>query len=160
MGDPDYVPQIVSDVGASIVFHGLAMKPGRPTLYAVLDGDPPVPLTRIFGLPGNPVSTTVQFELLIRPLLDALGGDPSASPAPREARPREARLPLADAYTRRNADRYEYLPGVVQNGEVVRLRYEGSGHISVLADAELFFRIDAGVGRLDAGSEVDVRFIR
>ncbi len=160
MGELDYVPRVVSDLGASIIFHGLAVKPGRPTLYAVLDGAPPVARTRIFGLPGNPVSTIVQFELLIRPLLDALLGETPASRAPGEARPGEARLPLAEAYTRRNADRYEYLPGVVRDGEVVRLRYEGSGHISVLADAEIFFRIDAGVDRLDAGSEVDVRFIR
>ncbi len=150
MGDLDFVPEALSAVGAEVVFHGLAMKPGRPTLYAMLQG--PGHTTRFFGLPGNPVSTAVQFEFLVRPLLEELGGC--------SYQPREARLPLAESFRRRNPDRHELLPGVCRDGAVVRLAYKGSGHVSVLSDATLFFRIDRGVESLDAGSEVYVRFIR
>lgn len=150
MGDLDFVPEALAAIGAETVFHGLAMKPGRPTLYALLKQGRRT--TRFFGLPGNPVSTAVQFEILVRPTLEALGGAPAA--------PREAWLPLADDFIRRNSDRFEFLPGIVHEGAVARLPYTGSGHITVLAEATLFFRVDRGVSNLQAGSEVYVRFIR
>lgn len=150
MGDLDFVPEALSAVGAEVVFHGLAMKPGRPTLYALLPGAGHT--TRFFGLPGNPVSTAVQFEFLVRPLLEELGGC--------GYQPHEARLPLAEDFRRRSTDRHELLPGTCRDGAVVRLAYKGSGHVSVLSEATLFFRIDRGVQSLDAGSEVYVRFIR
>lgn len=150
MGDLDYVPDALVAIGAETVFHGLAMKPGRPTLYAVLRrGDRCV---RLFGLPGNPVSTLVQFEVLVRPLLWALEGMVYA--------PKETRLPLAEPMRRESSDRHEFLPGIVQDGAVYTLRYTGSGHLTALAGATLLYRIDQGVAALDAGDEVYVRFIR
>ena len=54
--------------------HGLAHKPGKPTIVALVGGKP------VFGLPGNPVSAMVVFELLVRPTIYALSGlsDPPA----------------------------------------------------------------------------------
>ncbi|TVQ40865.1 MAG: molybdopterin molybdenumtransferase MoeA [Spirochaetaceae bacterium] len=150
MGDLDFVPEALTALGAEVVFHGLAMKPGRPTLFAVLRD--PRNTVRVFGLPGNPVSTAVQFELLVRPLLAALEGTACTA--------RESWLPLADGYRRSNPDRHEFLPGVVRNGSVVPLAYKGSGHVSVLAEATLVFRIDRGVQLIEPGSEVYVRFLR
>ncbi|TVR29444.1 MAG: molybdopterin molybdenumtransferase MoeA [Spirochaetaceae bacterium] len=150
MGDLDFVPEALSEIGAETVFHGLAMKPGRPTLYAVLHDA--VRVSRIFGLPGNPISTAVQFELLVRPLIWALEGATYV--------PREAWLPLPDGYRRANAERHEFRPGVYRDGSVVPLAYKGSGHISVLAEATLFFAIEPGVHSVEPGSKVHVRFIR
>jgi molybdopterin molybdotransferase len=150
MGDLDFIPDALTELGARIVFHGLAVKPGRPTLFAVYqDGEQ---TTRVFGLPGNPVSTLVQFELLVKPLLYALEGS--------EYQPREGRLPLMERMRRRNADRHEFLPGVDRAGTVVPLRYKGSGHLSALAEATLIYRIDRGVESLEAGDEVYVRYLR
>ena len=150
MGDYDFVPDALDRLGAQVVFHGLSMKPGWPTLYAVVRGGGRQ--THVFGLPGNPVSTVVQFELLLRPLLWALAGADYV--------PRETRAPLAVEYTRNNADRHEFRPGILRDGTVVPLGYKGSGHISILAEATLFFRVDQGVSALDPGSEVYVRFLR
>ncbi len=146
MGDLDFVPAALTDLGASIHFHGLAVKPGRPTLFATLEK------TLIFGLPGNPVSTAAQFEMFIAPALHALQGLVYT--------PREARLPLASPFRRKNADRHEFLPGYSRDGKVHQIRYKGSGHLSALSDAELLFRVDRGVTEVAAGEEVYARFIR
>lgn len=146
MGDLDFVPAALADIGASVHFHGLAVKPGKPTLFAT------VGKTLIFGLPGNPVSTAAQFEMFIAPALHALQGLAYT--------PREARLPLASPFRRRNADRHEFLPGYCRDGKVHQIRYQGSGHLSALASAELLFRVDRGVTELTAGEEVYARFIR
>lgn len=146
MGDLDFVPAALGEIGASIHFHGLAVKPGKPTLFAT------VGRTLIFGLPGNPVSTAAQFELFIAPALHALQGLSYS--------PREARLPLARPFRRNNADRHEFLPGYYRDGSVHQIDYRGSGHLSALADAELLFRIDRGVTEVAAGEEVYARFIR
>lgn len=150
MGDLDFVPAVLKEIGAETVFHGLSMKPGRPTLYAVRRDSGHT--ARIFGLPGNPVSTAVQFEFLVRPLLSALEG--------LQYEPREAWLPLKEPYSRRNSDRHEVLPGVLCDGKVAALRYTGSGHITVLSEATLFYRVDRGVTALSAGDPVLVRFLR
>ncbi len=146
MGDLDFVPAALADLGASIHFHGLAVKPGKPTLFATLEK------TLIFGLPGNPVSTAAQFEMLIAPALHALQGLVYT--------PREARVPLASPFRRKNADRHEFLPGYYRDGKVHQISYRGSGHLSALADAELLFRVDRGVREVAAGEEVYARFIR
>ena len=146
MGDLDFVPAALTDLGASIHFHGLAVKPGKPTLFATLEK------TLIFGLPGNPVSTAAQFEMFIAPALHALQGLVYT--------PREARLPLASPFRRKNADRHEFLPGYSRDGKVHQIRYKGSGHLSALSDAELLFRVDRGVTEVAAGEEVYARFIR
>lgn len=62
-GDLDLVPQAVEEAGAEILFHGIFIKPGMPTLGAVCDGVP------ILGLSGNPYSAAAIFEILGRPLI-------------------------------------------------------------------------------------------
>jgi molybdopterin molybdotransferase len=146
MGDLDFVPAALAEIGASIHFHGLAVKPGKPTLFATRGR------TLIFGLPGNPVSTAAQFEMFIAPALHAMQG--------LTYKPREARLPLARPFRRNNADRHEFLPGYYRDGSVHQIEYRGSGHLSALAGAELLFRIDRGVSEVAAGEEVYARFIR
>ncbi len=146
MGDLDFVPAALTEIGATVHFHGLALKPGRPTLYATANGVP------VFGLPGNPVSTLTQFELFIAPALAHMQGV--------EYRPREGFLPLATRFERSKADRHEYLPGYLRDGSVHQIGYMGSGHLSALATAELLFRVDRGVREVAAGEAVYARFIR
>ena len=146
MGDKDFVPTALEALGAEIHFHGLAMKPGRPTLFATLND------TLVFGLPGNPVSTVVQFEMFIAPTIAALQGA--------EYLPREAHLPLIGDFQRSSVDRAEFLPGVIRDGAVEPVPYMGSGHLSALATAEVVFRVDRGVATVNQGEAVYVRYLR
>jgi molybdopterin molybdotransferase len=86
VGDYDFVREAVEAAGAKIRFHGVAMKPGKPTLYATMGGN-----RHVFGLPGNPLSALTAFhEFAFPALLRLAGGTPEA------CRP-AWRLPLAEA---------------------------------------------------------------
>ena len=77
MGKYDLVEEVLASLGAEFFFTGVTIQPGKPVVFGqvTLDGK----TTPFFGLPGNPVSTMVTFQLFVRPLLDALGG---AKPEP------------------------------------------------------------------------------
>ncbi len=75
VGPHDLVRKVEAELGVEEVFWGVAMKPGKPISFGVLDG------RLVFGLPGNPVSALVGFELFVRPALLALQG--AADPLPR-----------------------------------------------------------------------------
>lgn len=144
IGDFDLVPQAMRDCGLEIRFDSIAMKPGRPTTFAVKDG------VWCFGLPGNPVSSFLQFEALVRPLLVSLmGGDPT---------PRTIVAPLADAVSRGSSARQAWLPvRLTADGEAAPLEYHGSGHIHALCHADGFIVLPVGTTRLDKGTLVHVR---
>jgi len=63
VGDYDYVKDALNDLGMEMVFWKVAMKPGKPVAFGLLQGKP------VFGLPGNPVSSMVSFEQVVRPSL-------------------------------------------------------------------------------------------
>ena len=70
-GEFDYVSQTLSDADVDIIFQGVKVKPGRPTLFGRTSP------CLVFGLPGNPVSVFVQFEALVRPLINRMNQAPS-----------------------------------------------------------------------------------
>src|SRR5664279_4900421 len=76
-GKYDLVEEVLASLGAKFFFTGVAIQPGKPVVFGEvgLDGK----TTPFFGLPGNPVSTMVTFQLFARPLLDAMAG---AKPEP------------------------------------------------------------------------------
>ncbi len=98
MGDYDLVSEMVSSLGARILFHRVNIKPAKPVLAATF-GD-----TLFLGLPGNPVSVAVSWELFARPAIRKMGGRPALAPveaflsAP--ARNRARRLGFVDAELR------------------------------------------------------------
>ena len=75
MGVYDFTKTALQDLGAEIFFERVALRPGKPTVFARL-GD-----TLIFGLPGNPVSVAVTFNLFARTALRAMQGATQAIPA-------------------------------------------------------------------------------
>src|SRR2546427_7952778 len=79
MGKYDLVESVLKAMGAEFFFDAVAIRPGKPAVFAVCQGKP------VFGLPGNPVSTMVTVELFAAPAIDLLSGS--------EARP----LPLVAA---------------------------------------------------------------
>jgi molybdopterin molybdotransferase len=85
-GNYDFVSDAVEAAGATIRFHWLAMKPGKPTLYATVPDN-----RHIFGLPGNPLSALTAFHEFALPALGRLSGCPAESCRPAWL------LPLAEA---------------------------------------------------------------
>jgi len=69
-GKYDLVEQVLKDLGAEIFFDAVAIRPGKPVVFGWCRGKP------VFGLPGNPVSTMVTFELFVVPAIEALSGCP------------------------------------------------------------------------------------
>ncbi len=147
MGDFDLVPGGLRERGFEILFDRVAIQPGKPTTFAVGEG------RCCFGLPGNPVSSFVIFELLVRPFLYALMGH--------AYRPLCVRMPAGDVFTRKSGTRRAWVPVTLgADGTVRRTGYHGSSHISALCGAEGLIAFDEGVMQIPAGTLVDVRLIR
>jgi molybdopterin molybdotransferase len=145
LGDLDFVPGVLKDLGAQIVFHKLAVKPGKPTLFARRED------SFVFGLPGNPVSTFIIFEVFVKAFLCRWMGITS--------RPLMVGGTLAETIKRRDAKRLEYRPVRLEGRRVVALSYHGSSHLSALREAEGLIRIEIGTDRIEEGSELDVRLL-
>jgi len=74
MGDHDYVPSVLAEMGADTIFHRLPMRPGKPILGAVYQPTRDAPAKPILGLPGNPVSATMGAVRFAMPLIAKLAG--------------------------------------------------------------------------------------
>ena len=152
-GDLDLVPEIFGRCGVEQIFHKVRLKPGKPVWFGVLRRRD-APPTLVFGLPGNPASSLVCFELFVRPAIAILAG-----------RPREAwHLPRCRARlvgpAKAAADRPVYLPcrlcrsaGII---EAEPLPWSGSADLLGLAGAGGLIALPAGGRRHEAGEEVDV----
>jgi molybdopterin molybdotransferase len=68
VGDYDFVKRVLADLGADLRFWKIAVRPGKPLVFGLVGGRP------YFGLPGNPVSSLVTFELFVRPALRQMMG--------------------------------------------------------------------------------------
>ena len=68
VGDYDFVKDVLKDMGSSMIFWKVAMKPGKPLAFGIIGGKP------AFGLPGNPISSMVAFEQFVRPTLLKMAG--------------------------------------------------------------------------------------
>ncbi|MEE8590943.1 MAG: molybdopterin molybdotransferase MoeA [Spirochaetia bacterium] len=145
MGDLDFVPDVLKSLGAEIRFHKLAVKPGKPTLFACKGR------SFVFGLPGNPVSTFIIFEVFVKTFLFRWMG--------LSYRPRVVTGVLAESLSRRDGERLEYRPVRLEGSRIHPLSYHGSSHLSALREAEGLIRIERGTTRIEQGSELDVRLL-
>jgi len=146
MGKYDLVETVLKDLGAEFYFDAVAIRPGKPAVFGKC-GD-----TLVFGLPGNPVSTMVTFELFVTPALDLLSGAPARDLPLVEVRLGEA-LHEKPGLT-------HFLPARVEwSGEtpqVKALRWQGSGDIITLAHANCFLVVAADRSRIDVGETVPI----
>jgi len=118
-GDFDFVPAVMRSLGLTIHFDQVAMQPGKPLTFCTRERK------AVFGLPGNPVSTFVQFEVMVRPFLNKMTGVTAEEP--------KLMMPLAADYSRKRADRMAWIPFIITGeGEALPLEYHGSAHITVL----------------------------
>jgi len=140
VGSHDLVRSVEAGLGVEEVFWQVAVKPGKPVAFGVRDR------TLVFGLPGNPVSSLVACELLVKPALRALQG--LADPLPRYARARLA-SPL-----HRNASRDELVRARVSGDVVEPLSGQESHMIARAAAADALVHVERGEGTIDAGSTV------
>ncbi len=145
VGEYDFIPLVLKELKFNIKFDTMATKPGKHTVFAT-NGS-----CYILGLPGNPVSTLTQFEMVGKVLLGALQGISILQN-------RLFKAPLNKSFSRRGADRLEFLPAIINsNGEVELLNYHGSAHISALTNATHLAQIALGTTTINKGDLVDVR---
>ncbi len=143
----DHVQDAMRACGLRVAFHRLAVKPGRPMTIA--HG----PAGLVFGLPGNPVPVYLMFHLFALHAASALQG--RASPL------RRLRLPLAQPFERRKADRLEYVPAYIDpQGAAARVPYHGTAHLLAQGGADGFFAVPQGVTTLPAGAPVELLLLR
>lgn len=145
-GKYDLVEPVLRDLGAKFIFDSVEIRPGRPAVFAICRGKP------VFGLPGNPVSTLVTFELFAALAVDILGG----------AEPRD--LPLMKAKLAAPVEQHAaltyFVPARLEwpggDATVTPLPWQGSGDIATVAQANCFLVVERAKLKLAAGEWVDV----
>jgi molybdopterin molybdotransferase len=169
MGKYDLVEQVLGELKAEFYFTGAEIQPGRPVVFGSCRADTPVrsdcasaagtrtgvsaPHKRyFFGLPGNPVSTMVTFELFARPMIEALAG--------MTARPLVFVRVRLKSEIRTKTGLRRFLPAVLsgefENAEVELARWQGSGDIAALARANCYVVILPERERIEAGEWVSL----
>lgn len=144
VGDFDFVPKILNLLNVNILVHGMDVRPGKHLLFGERANH------FVFGLPGNPVSSFVQFELLIRPFLHALMGKTGSEPL--------LHLPLEEDYTRKKGDQLLFVPvTLTKQGKVSIVEYHGSAHIHAYVNAQGLMEIPKSISFIKKGETVCVR---
>lgn len=160
MGRYDLVEQVLSEMQAEFFFTGAKIQPGRPVVFGRCSTSscgagtpaPKIPHTYFFGLPGNPVSTMVTFELFARPLVEALAG--------------QGKTPLKFLHARLRSDvrvkpgLTRFLPamlsGEFEKTEVELVGWQGSGDIAATARANCYAVIPPDHEQIPAGEWIAV----
>jgi len=131
VGQFDHVKGALDELGMRQLFHGVAQKPGRPLKFGTVGYRP------IFGLPGNPVSTMVTFELFARPILEALAGV-----SPHQLTFLHARL-KSEIRVKPGLKRFlpAILSGQYEDSQVEPVPWQGSGDIAARTRANCYIVI-------------------
>jgi molybdopterin molybdotransferase len=146
VGDADFVKETLDALG-KVNFWKIAMKPGKPLAFGLLDR------TAFFGLPGNPVSSMATFYQIVQPALRRLTGHQDQAPL-------RLRVPCASPL-KKSAGRVDFQRGI--------LEYDGAGQLSVrstgpqgshvlssMSRANCFIILPAEWGNVEAGTTVEV----
>jgi molybdopterin molybdotransferase len=152
MGRYDLVEQVLSEMRTEFFFTGAKIQPGRPVVFGKCGACADEMPTFFFGLPGNPVSTMVTFELFARPMLEALAGQ-----SPRKLTFLYARL-KSEIRTRTGLKRFlpAILSGEFDASTVELVAWQGSGDIAATARANCYIVIPPDREHISAGEWVAV----
>ncbi len=142
MGDADFIPATLKDMGARTVFHKVAIKPGRPILFAEFEKGP-----FVFGLPGNPISSVVGMRFFVQPCLRDLLGRPEETPI---------RARLSASVAKPGNLRCFFKARRSHHGVVEVLPAQASFQIHSLLAADCWAVLPEEAEQLRAGAEVDV----
>jgi molybdenum cofactor synthesis domain-containing protein len=140
VGERDHVPAVLSR-HAAILFHGIAIKPGKPTGFAMAGATP------VFAMPGNPASCLSIGYLFVLPMLRRMARLPALEP-------RTCQFPLAARIVSPES-RHEFHTVRIENGLAVSAS-KGSGAITSLADADGYVEIPEGTDGIEKGTVVTV----
>jgi molybdopterin molybdotransferase len=143
MGEYDYVPAVMKELDVEILFKSIAIQPGRPTVFGKRGGQ------FIFGLPGNPVSSFVLFEIMVKPFLRKMMGN--------NDKPVLFKLPMGKKYIRKKTGRKSMLPVEIKEGKVFPVEYHGSAHIHSYTKTQGVISIEIGATEIMEGEFIDVR---
>jgi molybdopterin molybdotransferase len=156
MGKYDLVEQVLAELKAEFFFTGVQIQPGKPVVFGGAD----IPGCEIdgvhrkyfFGLPGNPISTMVTFELFAKPAIEALAGMP-----PQKLRFTYARL-KSEIRTKTGLKRFlpAVLSGEFEDSDVELVRWQGSADIGSVARSNCFLVIPPDRERIGPGEWVPV----
>jgi molybdopterin molybdotransferase len=150
-GKLDLVPGALGEAGVAARLHQVALKPGKPFFFGIRDR-PGSPRTLVFGLPGNPVSSLVCFELFVRPALRRLRGLA-------EAGPHHVPATLTEDFPYRS-DRPTYHPAfLTAEGDGYRVRpvpWLGSADLRALTRANALMVLPAGDHQHRKGQRLEV----
>lgn len=152
MGKYDLVEEVLAELRAEFFFTGARIQPGRPIVFGRV-APPSSPEPRyFFGLPGNPISTMVTFELFVRPALEALAGM-----SPQKLLFLHAKL-KSEIKTKPGLKRFlpAFLSGEFGQAEVELIRWQGSGDMAANARANCYIVIPPDREQIAAGEWVPV----
>jgi molybdopterin molybdotransferase len=150
VGDFDLVPDILKKLGAEIIFHSVAQKPGKPMLFASKDE------TLVFGLPGNPVAVFLTFELYVGPVIRRMLGESSFQTTFYTAKASGEFIVKTDR---------TYLPAsqvINENGQwvITPVKSKGSADMVGIINTNAFAMFDEGSYTVNPGDEVKFFFQR
>jgi len=149
VGEKDLLQQALEKQRFRKIFWKVAIKPGKPLLFGILENRP------YFGLPGNPGATAATFELFAKPALKSLAGQADILPEKRRARLTHNvtgdSKRLALLWCRLEWDGNSY--------QVTVSKGQSSGQNHCLADANAILPVVAGIEKLEAGTDVEVFMI-
>ncbi len=146
VSDKDFTREAVKELGFDIKFHKVAIKPGKPMLFAK-KGD-----KLFFGLPGNPVSCVINFDVIVRASIKKMMGY-------KDIIKPFMRAKLIAPIKRKSADRLEFLRGILnleQELLVEALPKQGSHMLTEFRNANCYILVPKGVNKIEAGEFVDV----
>lgn len=145
VGQKDLVEQAVLEFGGEVIFHGIHMKPGMPTLFAVKENK------MILGLSGNPFSAAVPFEIFTREILAVAGGCPALGLHREQVR-------AGNDYNKKSPVR-RFLRAVCKNGMVSMPAEQSNGQMRSMIGCNCLIDVAAGTERVRAGDLVDIIWI-
>jgi molybdenum cofactor synthesis domain len=146
VSDKDFTKEAVKELGFDVKFHKVAIKPGKPMMFAT-KGD-----KLFFGLPGNPVSCVANFDIFLRPSIKKMMGYKDI------VKP-FMRAKLIAPVKRKSSDRLEFLRGILnleQELLVEALPKQGSHMLTEFRSANCYILVPKGVNEIPAGEFVDV----
>lgn len=146
VGDYDLVPRVLREAGVSLGFHKVAIKPGKPLLFGTFGKVP------VVGLPGNPVSALVTFEVFVRPGIARMLGHATPFPCPIVA---ELDAPYEHGPSRTELARVSL--SYRRDRVVAHLHArQGSGSLVSMASSDALAILPRGTARFEAGDRVSV----
>lgn len=145
VGQKDLTEEALLSIGAEILFHGIAIKPGMPTLAAEKDG------VLFIGLSGNPFSAAIPFEMFVREILSLKMGDP-------DLKLRRETLTAVTGFSK-NSRRRRFLRGKAEGKEVWLPDQQANGQMCSMVGCNCLIEIPAGSGPVKAGDKVEVLWL-